>query len=103
MSAVGNRYAISRCSNSAPLSTATRIAVVRATAARDIAIGFQEVIWGGAKTRLRFLGRDNLPLPVINRASELFLQRRRMAETSTENGGRAIARPLPTERDILQR
>src|SRR6266478_1946901 len=46
MSAVGNRYAISRCSSSAPLSTAIRIAVVRQTAPRDMVIGFQEIMRG---------------------------------------------------------
>src|SRR5437588_7501449 len=46
ISAVGNRYAISRCSSSAPLSTAIRIAVVRETAPRDMVIGFQEAMRG---------------------------------------------------------
>src|SRR5438552_14070536 len=53
MSAVGNRYAISRCSSSAPSSTAIRIAVVRKTAPRDMVIGFQEIMRGVYVVRLR--------------------------------------------------
>src|SRR6266568_3865282 len=63
MSAVGNRYAISRCSSSAPSSTAIRIAVVKKTAPRDMVIGFQEIMRGVYVLRLRMHSDHKAPGP----------------------------------------